>query len=263
LFDQLDSVLPHLEEIYFAGGEPLIMEEHYRLLDFLIERGCFNVALSYSTNLSVTRYKERDVLRLWNRFPKVKVRASIDAIGARGELMRKEQNWQETVDNARRIRSTCPHVEFCTDTTVSIFNVLHLPELYRELLALDFAPAGKMATHILQDPPFYNIRVLPIASKTKVRDAMARLERWLTTRLSGTPDCDAVLAFHRGQIGEIVSYMDSEDWSNLLPKFRETTARLDTLPAEATRDAIPELASILAAPDRSTWQSLKAWLRQT
>jgi sulfatase maturation enzyme AslB (radical SAM superfamily) len=33
LFDQLDSLLPHIEEIYFAGGEPLLMDEHYRLLD--------------------------------------------------------------------------------------------------------------------------------------------------------------------------------------------------------------------------------------
>jgi radical SAM protein with 4Fe4S-binding SPASM domain len=263
LFDQLDSFLPHIEEIYFAGGEPLIMEEHYRLLDLLIERGYVNVYLTYNSNLSVTSYKGRDVLDRWSRFAKVRVSASIDATRARGELMRKEQNWQETIENARRVRSRCPHVDFLTDTTVSIFNLLHLPDLFHELDALEFVPIGRMKLHLLQDPPFYNIRILPKAWKAKVRAAMAELEQWLADRLSGAPDGDTALTFQRGQIGDIISYMDSEDWSGLLPKFRQTTARLDALRGEVTRDVFPELAPLLAAADRKDrWQTVRAWLQR-
>jgi radical SAM protein with 4Fe4S-binding SPASM domain len=245
LFGQLDRFLPHLEEIYFAGGEALITDEHYRLLDLLIERGCVDVCLDYNTNLSVTSYKDRDVLERWNRFPKVRVRASIDAVGARAELMRKEQNWQETVANARRIRATCPHVEFKTETTVSVLNIAHLPALFHELVALDVVPVGRMVTHLLQDPPFYNIRVLPRAWKAKMHVEFAKLERWFEERLSGEPDGAAALTIHRRQLREILSYMDSEDWSHLLPRFRETTARLDALRTEATRDVFPELAPLL------------------
>jgi radical SAM protein with 4Fe4S-binding SPASM domain len=269
LFVQLDSFLPHLEEVYFAGGEPLMMEEHYRLLDLLIERGRVDVALSYNTNLSVLSYKERDVLELWNRFSKVKVAASIDASGARGELMRKEQNWRETVENARRVRAGCPHVQFSTETTVSIFNILHLPALFRELGALDFVSVERMGMHILQDPPFYNIRILPRRWKAKVRTTLVALEEWFAEHLPATPEGAAALAMRRGRLAEIVSYMDSEDWSNLLPRFRETTARLDGLRTEATRNVFPELAQLLdgsqerrGAFGRLLWRRLWALLRQ-
>jgi radical SAM protein with 4Fe4S-binding SPASM domain len=267
LFNQLDSFLPHVEEIYFAGGEPLIMEEHYRLLDLLIERGYLNIALIYNTNLSVTSYKGRDVLDRWIKFAKVRVSASIDATHARGELMRKEQNWQETIENLRLLKSRCPHVEVRIETTVSILNVMHLSELVRELDALDLVPLRGMIMHLLQDPTFYNIRLLPEAYKAKVRASLAELEQWLTQRLPSEPDGDAALAFQRGQIGEIISYMDAADWSNLLPKFREMTARIDTLRGEATRDVFPELAPLVAAgdkdgraSDRRLWQTIRAWL---
>jgi radical SAM protein with 4Fe4S-binding SPASM domain len=253
LFAQVEAFLPHLEEVYFAGGEPLMMEEHYRLLDLLIARGCRDVALRYNTNLSITGYKDQDVLARWNQFPNVRVSASIDAAGARGELVRKEQRWADAVANARRIRSSCPHVIFRTDTTVSVFNALHLPDLFRELIALDFVAPGDIVTHLLQDPLWYNIRVLPKAWKARVRAGLARFESWLEDHLSGSPQSASVLAHHRHQIREIVTYMDSEDWTHLLPKFREKTAQLDALRTESTATVFPELAPLLAGQGE-TWR---------
>ena len=37
LWKDLPKLLPYLEEIYFAGGEPLVQEGHYKLLHFLID----------------------------------------------------------------------------------------------------------------------------------------------------------------------------------------------------------------------------------
>ena len=243
-----------------------MMEEHYRLLDLLIARGRADVALRYNTNLSLLAYKERDVLDLWNKFTNVMVSASIDASGARGELMRKEQNWQETVENARRVRARSPHVRFCTDTTVSIFNVLHLPALFRELAALDFVPVERMDMHILLDPPFYNIRILPREWKAKVRAALAELEEWFAEHVPASREGEAALAAHRGKLGEIAAYMDSEDWSHLLPRFREAVVRIDGLRAEATREVFPELAPLLDRGNERRhgwfhWKTLQARLR--
>jgi MoaA/NifB/PqqE/SkfB family radical SAM enzyme len=259
--------LPHLEEVYFAGGEPLMMEEHYRLLDLLLERGRADVALSYNTNLSVLAYKGRDVRDLWDKFSKVRVSASIDAVGARGELMRKEQNWQETIENARQVRSKCPHVDFRIETTVSIFNVLHLPALFHELVALDIAPLGSLRTHVLQDPPFYAIRILPPAWKARVRAALAELEQWFAAQAAAMPDGEAALARHRTQLHDVVSYMDSEDGSDLLQTFRRSTSRLDALRSEKTREVFPELAPLLDEKEhnagRSYWRSLEALFRRS
>lgn len=261
LFDQLDAYLPYLEDIYFAGGEPLITEEHYRLLDLLIARGACHVTLDYNTNLSVTGIKGHDVIEKWKRFPTIRVRASIDAVGARGELLRKEQNWRDTVANARRIRTECPHVNFRTEATVSVFNVLHLPALVRELDALDVAPVDRMISHLLQDPPYYNVRVLPRAMKARVHAVYAEFEGWLAKRVSTLPDGDAVLASHRTQLHEILSYMDSEDWTHLLPKFRQVTARLDALREEKTRDVFPELVPLIEERG-ARWRAAVSFGRQ-
>ena len=37
--------------VYFAGGEPLINDMHYYILNKLIEHKRFDVTISYNTNL--------------------------------------------------------------------------------------------------------------------------------------------------------------------------------------------------------------------
>jgi hypothetical protein len=98
---------------------------------------------------------------------------------------------------------------------------------------------------------------------------LVALEEWFAEHLPATPEGAAALAMRRGRLAEIVSYMDSEDWSNLLPRFRETTARLDGLRTEATRNVFPELAQLLdgsqerrGAFGRLLWRRLWALLRQ-
>jgi len=246
LFDQLDALLPHVEEIYFAGGEPLLMDEHYRLLNRLIERGLFDTPLVYNTNFSETRYKDQDVFDLWARFSNVTVRASVDATGRRAELMRKGQKWAEFLDNCHRIKEKGPNVDLRTDTTVSVFNILHLPELFSELLGRKAVRADRIELHLLQQPAYYNIRILPQEWKVRVCSALGDLESWLADTLSNTLGGRTALTFHQNQIGQIVSYMDAEDWSTYLPKFRKVTQRLDTLREEKTSEVFPELASLLA-----------------
>ena len=50
MWNQMQEHIPYLEQIYFAGGEPLIMEEHYNLLKELVSREQFDVRLQYNTN---------------------------------------------------------------------------------------------------------------------------------------------------------------------------------------------------------------------
>jgi hypothetical protein len=53
-----------------------------------------------------------DVFELWNKFDSVSVGASLDAEGARGELMSKGTVWEETVANRKRMMEVCPQVDF-------------------------------------------------------------------------------------------------------------------------------------------------------
>ena len=49
-YDFLKDQINVVEKIYFAGGEPLIMPEHWQILDMLVENNRFDVKISYNTN---------------------------------------------------------------------------------------------------------------------------------------------------------------------------------------------------------------------
>jgi len=50
--DSYKEILSDVIKIHFAGGEPLIMEEHYQVLEDLIKINHSDVVLSYNTNFS-------------------------------------------------------------------------------------------------------------------------------------------------------------------------------------------------------------------
>ena len=61
MWEQLEPHLDYVEQIYFAGGEPLLMEEHYRILEELVKRKLFHVRLIYNTNFTHTELKGKSV----------------------------------------------------------------------------------------------------------------------------------------------------------------------------------------------------------
>ena len=65
IWEQLIPHLDHVEQIYFAGGEPLMMAEHYNILDELERRGRWDVRLIYNTNFTHTRLKDRTGFDYW------------------------------------------------------------------------------------------------------------------------------------------------------------------------------------------------------
>jgi MoaA/NifB/PqqE/SkfB family radical SAM enzyme len=64
IIEELRPHLSQLEAIYFAGGEPLLMQEHYDILDFLIETKKTKTHLSYNSNLSILNYNNQNLLNL-------------------------------------------------------------------------------------------------------------------------------------------------------------------------------------------------------
>src|SRR5690606_23742923 len=65
--EQLDTV----QSGCCAGGERLLLRDHYRLLETLIERGRTNVLLRYNTNFAALKCGSWDVIELWNHFPRI------------------------------------------------------------------------------------------------------------------------------------------------------------------------------------------------
>jgi len=240
LWGQLKPLLEEgIAEIMFAGGEPLIMEEHYRILDFLIARGRTDVRLCYNTNFSTLRFQGRDVIGLWSRFRNVHVAASLDGSGRRGEYLRKGLNWDTVVANREEMLRRCPDVAFSISPTVSIFNALHLPDFHREWVMKGYINRDAFVLNRLVFPAMYRMQVLPAALKQRV------LETYLRHQESFL-DADGSLA---RDFAAAARFLQAEDYSELLPEFVAMTRRLDRLRGEDCREVFPELAPLFEAAE--------------
>jgi hypothetical protein len=236
--DQVSGGLPGLAAIYFAGGEPLLMAEHYALLERLIAIGRTDIALSYNSNLSVTALQGRSILDLWAQFPNLRVEASVDAAGARGAFIRKEFDWSIFVANVAAVRRSCPAALVMFGVTVSVFNVMTLTELLTALMTECAATPDVIHLHSLQDPAFYRTQILPAAMKQRAGRSIAMyVAKAGRDRTAGSRVLTAAL------LG-IVRYMNAEDRSAELPRFRERSGRLDVLRQEDWRATLPELADL-------------------
>jgi MoaA/NifB/PqqE/SkfB family radical SAM enzyme len=89
-----------LEEIYIAGGEPLIDFRHLELLEMLIKKKATKVRLVYNSNLTSFKIKGVDLIPLWKNFRHVSISASIDDFGQRFEksILRQNERSLRTTD---------------------------------------------------------------------------------------------------------------------------------------------------------------------
>ena len=236
----LEQMLPHipfLEQVYFAGGEPLIMKEHYFMLEKLIKFEKTDVRLQYNTNFSELRFKDKHVFDYWKFFKNISVGASLDASGDRAELMRKGTNWQQAVDNRKKMINEVPHVDFYVSSTVSAMNVLHVLDFHREWTELGLIEAKDWNINICQSPAWYRIDILPKQFKNKVViPAYEKHLEWL----------EPLDTLNRATTGfkSLINLMKSSDESNLYPKFVEEINKLDQIRNENFWKVFSELNEI-------------------
>ena len=236
MWEQLILHLDHVEQIYFAGGEPLMMAEHYNILDELERRGRFDVRLIYNTNFTQTKLKDRVVFDYWRKFNSVAVGASLDAMGPRAEYIRKGTEWDQVERNRALMIEMCPNVDFYISPTLSIMNALHLPTFHKDWVNKGFIKAQDLNVNILQDPAHYRIDIAPVKYKQRISMAYDEHLEWLRPL---DPLQRATVGFESA-----VTYMMSTDNSNLLPKFWSKTRELDQIRNENILDIIPELTEL-------------------
>ena len=237
--DMWEQLVPHLdyvEQIYFAGGEPLMMDEHYNILDELERRGRFDVRLIYNTNFTHVQLKDRTVFDYWKKFDSVAVGASLDAMGPRAEYIRKGSNWNTVERNRMQMLETCPDVDFYISPTLSIMNALHLPKFHREWVKKGYIKPQDLNVNILQDPAHLRIDIAPTKYKRVIQADYEDHLDWLRPQ---DPLQRATVGFESA-----INFMTATDNSDLLTKFWSKTKELDDLRRENIFDVLPELRAL-------------------
>lgn len=197
----------HIRELYFAGGEPLLIPEHYKILRFMVEtNSAKNCTLRYNSNgLELPE----ELFDLWKHFKDVRFNFSIDAVADKNHYIRYPSCWESVVDNLHILDNTPDNVTVNIACAVQFLNILYLPELAKWKLDQNFKKIhkhpmtnGVIGTHLVYLPSYLNVRVLPKEIKILAAERIKSFtndNRWLG----------------------FVDYMMTEDWSHKLPNTVE------------------------------------------
>ena len=232
IWEQLLKQFDHVEQFYFAGGEPIIMEEHLRILKELDRRKMYHVRLIYNTNFSKSSFKGTDIFELWNKFDSVSIGASLDAEGPRAELMRKGTVWQETIANRRRMLEVCPQVDFYISATVGLSNSLHVVDFHRNWVDQGLIKAQDFNFNLLQYPLWQRMDLLPEEYKKQVTEKYNKHIEWLRSQDHLTR---AIKGFESA-----LDWMNKKDMSRHMPTFISETRKYDKIRNENFTEIFPE-----------------------
>ena len=238
MWSDLEQYLMDVEEVYFAGGEILITEEHYKLLDFWIENGKTDVKLRYTTNFSNFRYKKKSLFEYWQKFSDIKVSASIDTYGKRAEFMRWGTVWDVIEENRRQMLEHCPNVYFELTPTVSIYNVYSWPDLHRQWVNNGWLDTPNIRFNVLTFPDFMRIDNIPKEQKLELTKIYQRYHNWLEERC---PDPNQLKHYVSPAVSVLKFLRKNTGDTKKLKQFFEKNHELDQYRKEDFWAVYPEL----------------------
>ena len=243
LWSQIIDSLGTVDQIYFAGGEPLLMHEHYKILAYLDEASRYEVGLSYTTNLSVLAYKDQVVTDFWKKFQNVSVRFSLDGLGRRGEFIRKGSEWNNFIANIQEAQRSCPLVKLEPSLTINVLNIFDLISIYNYIENDPVFHSIPLDINFLDGPKPFSIQVLPLPIKYELT---ADLLDYAETA------AEAGRIQDRDNVRAVVKFMNADDKSHLLPELFERSDRLDRLRDESIDETLPEIGQLRVYAEAKT-----------
>ena len=186
---EIDQVVDQIRYIEFTGGEPFMIQEHFDMLQGLVDRGIAgNIEIHYNTN--GTQYPE-DADEIWRHFKLVEIAFSIDDIGERFEYQRTNAVWKEVCRNIgwfRTLREHYSNIQLQVCSTVNVFNVMYLEEL---ALWIDLQDFDFVYWNMMHEAYYFSISTLPDSAKQAIKQRLA----------------SADVGVHRAEFDRIIDFM--------------------------------------------------------
>jgi MoaA/NifB/PqqE/SkfB family radical SAM enzyme len=236
----LQEVLSHVEHIdlaYFAGGEPLITDEHYVMLEEMIRMGRTDITLRYNTNASNIKYKNHDVLDLWKHFKRIELSCSIDHYGERAEYLRSGTDWGKVESNLLTFRDL-DFVIFQMNTVFSIFNYSTIGEFYSYLKEKNIVRKEDWyhSLYLAVHPGYYSAQSLPKELKL---EAAQKATQWVENNQGDSTSLSRLVT-------DAVNFAnDNDTWSTFSKEFLQHTKSIDRIRGESFWKTFPELNKLI------------------
>ena len=255
-WEQINAQIPNLRQVYFAGGEPLMIKEHKKFLQEIIRQGYADkILIRYNSNALLL---DDETIDMWKSFAKVKFAVSLDATDVRNYYIRYPSEWETIVKNLHKLDNTPDNVQVSIATAIQILNIKHLPDFARwkvkenfKKINLGLVPGdvqmggGLFNMHLLYLPTFLSCRVLPKEDKAEVRKLFGELANWLYTNYRQDEDFWKTNPYGWKRWQAVLDFMDAEDQSDQLPAFAEYVNNLDSIRGTNFKETFPELAHLI------------------
>ena len=231
----LEKNLPHFRRVEFAGGEPLMDPQHYRILDMLAPYGN-NIEIKYATNLTTLGKSNRTIWQYWPKFKSVAVNVSIDGVGDSYEYVRGNASWAELINNIKQVQ-TIPNVSRIVGAVaVQVSNALVLDKMIKYFLD-DLGIV--FYTNMVQYPNVLSVQVLPAELK-EVVIAKLKAVRELVPEFKLVKQHPMLEELTYKQIDGIINFISAKDLTHLWQDCIAFNQALDATRDQNFTDVTPE-----------------------
>lgn len=193
--DIKELISPHLQtirEIYLIGGEPLIIDVHEELLDYLVNSGVSGqITLIYNTNGITIKTK---FIEHWKKFQSVQLNVSIDGIYEYYNYIRNPAKWETLDANIDRLleeTKNARNVSIGISSTLQNLTVPAMLSLFRWAETKNIY----VQVHSVEFPEFLQPDVMPAGDYNKY--------------LKELKENVDMLRLNNGSLKQIIAFMDA------------------------------------------------------
>jgi len=234
-----EKLIPYFRRVEFAGGEPLMDPQHYKILDMLKPYGK-NIELKYATNgTTLGISKGRTIHDYWPHFRSIAVNVSIDGIHDVYNYIRSNSNFSEVEKNIKEIKSLPNISRIVGAFTAQAGNILQAAE------CIDYF-INEMGivfySHRVSYPNVLSAQVLPQPLKEEAINRLKSVEQRLFSFPAITENA-LLEKITRQQIKDNINYLNAKDQSHLWLEFLDFNRKLDITRNQSLLDAVPEFAA--------------------
>ena len=231
-----EKLLPHFRRVEFAGGEPLMDPQHYRILDML-KPYAKNIEIKYATNGTTLGIKGgRTVHDYWPYFRSVAVNVSLDGIHDVYNYIRGNSDFNEVEKNIKEIQ-TIPNVSRVVGAfTAQAGNILQAAECvdyFINKLNIVFY------SHRVSYPNCLSAQVLPKELKLLAIDRLKEVSSRVSS-FDNVKKYPVLEKITQGQIKDNINYLEAKDQHHLWADFVKFNQRLDATRNQSLTSVIPE-----------------------
>ena len=255
-WEEIYEQIPNIKQLYFAGGEPLMIREHKTFLLEIIRRGYADkISLRYNTNGLLV---DQDIIDVWGHFRKVKVGLSLDGMESRGHYIRYPLDWPTIEQSLTMLDNAPDNIQTNIAFAVQILNIKHVPDFIKWKVNSNFKKVnfdknasgqtmagGLIGVHLLWIPTWLSLRVLPAVDKQHVRVLFSELKQWLWDNYTQDEEFWSTNPYGWKRWEGILDWMDAEDHTNLLPDFAEYIRVMDAQRNTDFKSVFPELQHLI------------------